>query len=75
MTARKTAGKEPRAGREAIASEPTAPARSDPPDLWDAAHELEIDRRVERRLLVRELCVLVVIASLVVLRILFVHGT
>jgi hypothetical protein len=39
-----------------------------PPRGWDPARELERDRRVERRLLGKELAVVVVIAALLVLR-------
>lgn len=45
------------------------------PQQWDAGRELDVDRRAERRLLTRELLVLAVIAGLVLLRILFVHGS
>lgn len=42
---------------------------------WDPDREVEIDRRVERRLLWREFVVLLLIAGLIVLRVLFVHGS
>jgi hypothetical protein len=44
-------------------------------DPWDAELELRTDRRNERRLFVREGVILVIVAILIALRVLFVHGS
>lgn len=45
------------------------------PEVWDAGRELQLDRRNERRLFVRELFVLIFVGALVALRVLLVHGS
>jgi hypothetical protein len=45
------------------------------PEVWDAGRELQLDRRSERRLFVREVFVLIFVGVLIVLRVLLVHGS
>lgn len=70
------------AGLEARPPRPSEPGPQPPavaptvvPEVWDPDRELRSDRRAERRLFYREILVLVVIAGLILLRVLYVHGS
>ena len=61
------------AGR-ASGEELAAPPGASPTQPWDGGLELVVDRRNERRLLIRELALIVLLVGLVALRVIFVDG-